>query len=54
MILISHTNLFFIIFQPADKEKDASLDIINGILNKKPKLNVEKAVNKQIFEEQSE
>jgi len=37
-----------------DEEKKASMNIINGILNKRPKLDVEKAVNKQMFQEQQE
>ncbi|XP_075231563.1 ribosome biogenesis regulatory protein homolog [Lycorma delicatula] len=39
---------------PAAEEKESNLGIINSILNKKPKLDISKAVNKQIFEEQSQ
>ncbi|XP_039290339.1 ribosome biogenesis regulatory protein homolog [Nilaparvata lugens] len=39
---------------PAAVEKASNLEILDGILNKKPKLDVDKAVNKQIFVEQQQ
>uniref|UniRef100_A0A1B6K3G3 Ribosome biogenesis regulatory protein n=1 Tax=Homalodisca liturata TaxID=320908 RepID=A0A1B6K3G3_9HEMI len=36
------------------EEKKSNMNIIDSILNKRPKLDVEKAVNKQIFREQQE
>ncbi|XKL69198.1 hypothetical protein PGB90_006967 [Kerria lacca] len=37
-----------------DEEKQFNMNIAEGIVKKKPKLNISKAVNKQIYEEQSQ
>lgn len=40
-------------FQDADGEKQRALDVLHRILNKKPTVNVEKAANRQIHEEET-
>ncbi|XP_018323903.1 ribosome biogenesis regulatory protein homolog [Agrilus planipennis] len=39
---------------PATQEKEENLAVLNSILNKKPKLDIEKAVNRQINQEETE
>lgn len=37
---------------PSEQEKAENLDAIDFVLNKKPKIDIEKAVNRQINQEQ--
>lgn len=54
IIIGDSINDSFFFKQNTDEEKQFNMNIAEGIVKKKPKLNISKAVNKQIYEEQSQ
>lgn len=47
-------NAFFLIFQTPADEKKTTINIIDKILNKKPTLDIEAAVNRELFHQDTE